>query len=100
MKLNPISSFMYKKRSIVGLSILCFFSILSLLKIHQSANTVFHRILSSSSYESCDIGTISLPAQPIIPIYAASYPGSGSQMTHYLFEAITGLEAGSEWIHK
>ncbi len=25
---------------------------------------------------------------------------SGSQMTHYLFEALTGLEAGDEWIHR
>jgi len=79
---------------------LCLFSILSLRALHQNTSTIFHRLLSSSSYESCDIGTISLPSQPIIPIYAASYPGSGSQMTHYLFEAVTGLEAGSEWLHR
>jgi len=50
------------------------------------------------SYDpSCDISTITLPAQPIIPTYAASYPGSGSQMTHYLYEALTGIESGSAW---
>lgn len=65
---------------------------------------VLQRILSSSSiytyYQDCDISTISLPLQPIIPIFAASYPGSGAQMTHYLYEALTGLESGDEWLHR
>jgi len=56
---------------------------------------------SLESYDSsCDISTITLPSQPIIPTYAASYPGSGSQMTHYLYEALTGIEAGSAWLHR
>lgn len=65
----------------------------------QSSFGIIHRMLSSS-YQTCDISIISLPNQPIIPVFAASYPGSGAQMAHYLIEAITGLEAGDEWIHR
>ncbi len=67
----------------------------------QSTSEIIHRLLASStSYEQCEVFTITVPTQPIIPAYAASYPGSGSQMTHYLFEAITGLEAGDEHLHR
>jgi hypothetical protein len=55
---------------------------------------------TSTSYQTCDVSTISLPSQPILPIYASSYPGSGAQMTHYLYEALTGLESGDEWLHR
>jgi len=58
-----------------------------------------HRALESYDPQ-CDISTITLPDQPIIPAYAASYPGSGSQMTHYLYEALTGIESGSAWLHR
>jgi len=64
---------------------------------NQSANLMRREL---SSYQTCDITTISLPTQPIIPIFAASYPGSGAQMAHYLYEALTGLEAGDEWLHR
>ena len=51
-------------------------------------------------YESCSVDKVTLPTSPIIPIFAASYPGSGAQMVHYLYEALTGLEAGDEWYHR
>lgn len=35
-----------------------------------------------------------------MPVYAASYPGSGAQMLHYLTEALTGLAAGDEFRKK
>ncbi len=67
-----------------------------------SSTTEFvHRMLSSSTpYEQCEVFSITVPSQPIIPMYAASYPGSGSQMVHYLNEAITGLEAGDEHVNR
>ncbi|GFH56157.1 hypothetical protein CTEN210_12633 [Chaetoceros tenuissimus] len=65
----------------------------------QTSQLALHRLLSSS-YETCDISTISLPSQPILPVYSASYPGSGAQMSHYLYEALTGIESGDEWLHR
>jgi len=65
----------------------------------KSVTNKFNRELESYDPQ-CDISTITLPDQPIIPVYAASYPGSGSQMTHYLYEALTGIEAGSAWQHR
>lgn len=46
-------------------------SVLVLIQ-NQSANLMRREL---SSYQTCDITTISLPTQPIIPIFAASYPG-------------------------
>lgn len=75
-------------------------SVCSVMMLLQRGTSGTLRRMLSSSYETCDISTISLPAQPILPIYAASYPGSGAQMTHYLYEALTGLESGDEWLHR
>ena len=100
MRRKTLSLISRSRKKVLGLIFLGLFSLLSLRSLHHNTSGIFHRLLSASSYESCDIGTISVPSQPIIPIYAASYPGSGSQMTHYLFEAITGLEAGNEWVHR
>jgi hypothetical protein len=75
-------------------------SVGSVMLIQQETSSEALRRMLSSSYETCDISTISLPTQPILPIYAASYPGSGAQMTHYLYEALTGLESGDEWLHR
>eukprot|EP00979_Chaetoceros_neogracilis_P009095 scaffold2062_cov273-Chaetoceros_neogracile.AAC.10 len=75
-------------------------AVCSLMLIQRETSETIRRMLSSSSYETCDISIISLPTQPILPIYAASYPGSGAQMTHYLYEALTGLESGDEWLHR
>jgi len=69
------------------------------IAVHQTGS--LRRVLYSSTlYQTCDISTISLPNQPIIPVFAASYPGSGSQMAHYLYEALTGIESGDEWYHR
>mmetsp|Transcript_23136 Transcript_23136/g.34070 ORF Transcript_23136/g.34070 Transcript_23136/m.34070 type:complete len:426 (+) Transcript_23136:142-1419(+) len=46
------------------------------------------------AYEECTVESINPPDHPIVPVFAASYPGSGSQMTHYLYEALTGVPAG------
>ena len=50
-----------------------------------------------STYGSCNIPEILPPKTPVVPVFAASYPGSGSQMLHYLCEALTGVPAGNEW---
>jgi hypothetical protein len=71
----------------------------NVFETEDTANVGWRRNLSVV-YESCSVGSINLPSTPIIPIVAASYPGSGSQMAHYLFEALTGLEAGDEWYHR
>ncbi len=110
MKLNSLKTMMVS-RSLPQLSILlqrksgivlvCLLvGVIGFLQISTTSELI-HRILSSSTpYEQCEVFSITVPSQPIIPIYAASYPGSGSQMTHYLFEAITGLEAGDEHHHR
>jgi hypothetical protein len=87
-----------RKKSVFA--VLLAFSVASVAIFQRNTSEYFHRILSSSSYEQCEVFSISVPSDPIIPVYAASYPGSGSQMTHYLFEAITGLEAGDEHLHR
>lgn len=85
--------------AVIVLGMLVSFS--SIAFFHQETSQILRRMLSSSSsYQTCDVSTISLPDQPILPIYAASYPGSGAQMTHYLYEALTGLESGDEWLHR
>mmetsp|Transcript_23333 Transcript_23333/g.28678 ORF Transcript_23333/g.28678 Transcript_23333/m.28678 type:complete len:384 (+) Transcript_23333:90-1241(+) len=95
------SKILRRKINILGcLVVLVVISIGSIAVVHNSTSEILHRLLSSSSYEQCEVFEISLPSKPIIPVYAASYPGSGSQMTHYLFEAITGLEAGDEHLHR
>ena len=85
------------RKTVCAALVVC--SVASIAVFQNSTTEIFSRMLSSS-YEQCEVFTISVPSQPIIPIYAASYPGSGSQMTHYLFEAITGLEAGDEHLHR
>jgi len=85
-----------------------FFTSFDTTLIQMSVSSYFHRALSTTSsssllitsYEHCSIPTITLPSDPIIPVFAASYPGSGSQMAHYLYEALTGYEAGDEWMHR
>ena len=88
---------LHRRRTALALVVAC--SIASISVFHSTSNDLIHRLLSSS-YEQCEVFTITVPTEPIIPVYAASYPGSGSQMTHYLFEAITGLEAGDEHLHR
>ena len=70
------------------------------LETNSVLSTIRRSLSSDESFESCTISTITLPTTPLIPTYAASYPGSGSQMAHYLFEALTGYEAGDEWYHR
>lgn len=92
-----IRSFMRRKK---GPILACLVVIvLGILQISSTSELV-HRYLKATPYEQCELFEITVPSQPIIPIYAASYPGSGSQMAHYLFEAITGLEAGDEHHHR
>lgn len=43
----------------------------------------------------CEIKSLHQPEQFIVPVFAASYPGSGSGMTHYLYEALTGFPAAT-----
>eukprot|EP00957_Ditylum_brightwellii_P038027 2876266-Ditylum_brightwellii.AAC.1 len=46
------------------------------------------------AHKECTVESINLPDHPIVPVFAASYPGSGSQMMHYLYEALTGVPTG------
>jgi len=73
---------------------------LALYQVSQVSNMMMMRRALSSYDNSCNIKRPTLPSQPIIPVFAASYPGSGSQMTHYLYEAITGVDAGSAYLHR
>lgn len=58
---------------------------------------VSRRISTSQSLGGCEISIAKEPDPPITPVFAASYPGSGSKMTWNLIEALTGLWTGDEW---
>jgi len=96
--LHPIRPLHRSKLFITVLGILLMS--VALLQIQTPSQLQYSNRALDSYDPSCDISTITLPDQPIIPTYAASYPGSGSQMTHYLYEALTGIEAGSAWQHR
>lgn len=95
--ITEVRGFVHRRKGPIIASLLV--SVFCFLQI-SSTNELVHRYLKATPYEQCEVFEISVPSQPIIPTYAASYPGSGSQMAHYLFEAITGLEAGDEHVHR
>eukprot|EP00957_Ditylum_brightwellii_P004825 367958-Ditylum_brightwellii.AAC.1 len=59
-----------------------------------------YRNLIVNIAEECNIEVPTHPTQPIIPVYASSYPGSGELLTHHLYEALTGIRPGNVWVHR
>ena len=59
-------------------------------KVHSGPEVV-------GSHQQCEIPPIRMAQQDLTPVFAASYPGSGSSMVRHLIESLMGLATGDEW---
>jgi len=97
-----MTDFRLKRREASVLTLVCIAylasdTLLSFSPFQEDSNNEQRGLLA---YEDCNVDFTREPTEPIVPVFAASYPGSGSQMTHYLFEGLTGIPAADDWTVK
>ena len=55
-------------------------------------------LASPESGPECRVPPALPPHQPIAPVFAASYPGSGAKMSWNLITGLTGVQTGDDWL--
>lgn len=84
------------KRAKQGLGLLLFCSFVFVQVINYSNEDVNYRRMLSIS-QNCTITPTKEVAPDDVPIFIASFPGSGARMSWQLTEALTGKPTGDEW---
>jgi len=73
------------------------FSYLSSFLFDPLLTDTTHRALGDNTDVYCELRPAVEPPPEVIPIIAASYPGSGSKMTWNLIEGLTSFWTGDDW---
>ena len=55
-------------------------------------------LASPENGPECRVPPALPPPQPIAPVFAASYPGSGAKMSWNLITGLTGVQTGDDWL--
>ena len=55
-------------------------------------------LASPENGPECRVPPALPPSQPIAPVFAASYPGSGAKMSWNLITGLTGVQTGDDWL--